>query len=101
MNYDNELILISKTYTEDQIGNQVAQENIITILCSVKSIGRNEFYSAATNGLKPEIIFIIHSYEYDGQTEVEFNQLRYKVIRTFSSNFEELELIAERVISNV
>ncbi|KLR75274.1 phage head-tail adaptor [Geobacillus sp. T6] len=98
MTYDHELVLIAQEFVEDEIGNQIAQETRKTVLCNVKSVSRSEFYSAATAGLKPSIVFVIHGYEYDGEQEVEFEGARYRVIRTYSTDFEEVELTCERVL---
>ena len=100
MTYDNELNLISLTYADDEIGNQIPIERKTNILCNVSSIGRSEFYNAANSGLKPTIIFTIHKYEYNDETLVEFNNVKYKVIKTYSKGIEEIELTCERVIGN-
>lgn len=99
MTYDHELTLIGETYTEDEIGTQIPVETETVILCGLKSIGRAEFYNAATTGLKPEITFIVHAYEYSGQKKVKFGGNYYSVIRTYEPSFEELELTCERIIS--
>lgn len=96
-----ELTLIEKTYTQDEIGNQIPVENRNTVFCDKKSIGRSEFYNAAATGLKPEIIFVVHDYEYSGEKAVEHEGVRYNVIRTYSSDFEEVELTCEKVLGNV
>lgn len=106
MTFDNELTLISKTITYDDIGNPVEDETKIDLLCGIKSIGRTEFYNAAANGLKPEYIFVVHPYEYNSETYVEFSEndtpkKRYKVMKTYKANMEELELTCEKVIANV
>lgn len=100
MTYDHELTLIAQTMGEDEIGNQTPTETRKTVLCNVKSVGRNEFYSAATAGLRPSIVFVIHGYEYDGEQVVEFEGTRYNVIRTYSTDFEEVELTCERVAAD-
>lgn len=100
MTYDNELTLIKQEFIEDEIGNQTPSETRKTVLCNVKSVGRNEFYSAATAGLQPSIVFVIHGYEYDGEQVVEFEGTRYNVIRTYSTDFEEIELTCERVAAD-
>lgn len=96
----NELTLIQETYTEDEIGNQVATEDKTTIFCDIKSVGRAEFYNAVATGLKPEIIFIIHNYEYSGENQVEYDGKKYNVIRTYENSTEELELTCEKVLNN-
>ena len=100
MTYDSELTLIKLEFIEDEIGNQTPIETRKTVLCNVKSVGRNEFYSAATAGLRPSIVFVMHGYEYNGEQQVEFEGVRYKVIRTYSTNFEEVELTCERVAAD-
>jgi SPP1 family predicted phage head-tail adaptor len=97
MTYDYELTLIGETYTEDEIGNQIPVEIETVILCGLKSVSRNEFYNAAVNDLKPERVFVIHPYEYDNQKKVEFEGERYRVIRTYQKDIEEMELIVEKV----
>ncbi|MGE4213778.1 MAG: phage head closure protein [Anaerotignaceae bacterium] len=100
MTYDNELTLITKTYAQDDIGNQIATETETKILCGVKSVGRSEFYNAAQTGLKPTLLFIVHGYEYSGEKLVKFENEKYSVLKTYSMGFEELELTCERVIAN-
>lgn len=102
MSYDHELILIKPGRVEqDDIGNEIIVDPVrLPILCGKKSIGRNEYYNAATAGMRPEIVFVIHGYEYDGQTLVEFEEKQYNVVRTYQVDFEELELTCERVASN-
>ena len=59
------------------------------MFCSVSSIGQSEFYQAQTQGLKPEIKFILADYyEYDNEQYVEYSQdgttwIRYKILRTY------------------
>lgn len=77
------------------------EEVKIDIFCNVKSVSKNEFYNAATAGLKPSLVFIVHSYEYDNEEKVEFEGVKYNVIRTYVVNSEEIELTCEKVISNV
>lgn len=98
MTYDYELTLIKKTYIEDELCNQIPEEIKTDIYCNLKSIGRSEFYNAASQGLKPEIIFIIHKYEYGNEKEILFEDKRYKVIKTYSKDFEEIELTCEKVM---
>ena len=100
MTYDNELTLISATITYDDIGNPIETPIETVVLCNVKSIGRTEFYNAAANGLKPNLIFLIHKYEYNGENLIEFEDIKYKVIKTYSTGIEEIELTCEKVIGN-
>jgi SPP1 family predicted phage head-tail adaptor len=100
MTYDHEITLIGYTIEKDEIGQDVEVPTYTDVLCGIKSIGRNEFYSAAQTGLKPSITFVIHGYEYNGEKKVEFEGEKYKVIRTYMKDFEEMELVCEKVIGN-
>lgn len=100
MNYDYELILIHRPFTQDDIGNELPGEPVETpLLCRKESVGRSEFYNAAAIGMQPEAVFVIHAYEYAGQTEVRFEGAKYKVIRTYQTSFEEIELTCQKVVS--
>ena len=101
MNYDNELILLKKSFIMDSIGNQIENITETKILCKVKSVSGNEFYKASQSNLKPEKIFIIHSFEYDDETEVIFCDKNYSVIRSYVISSDEIELVCERKVKNV
>lgn len=98
--YDHEITLIGQIFEEDNIGNQIPVETRKTILCYKKSAGRSEFYSGGANGMRPESVFVVHGYEYEGERIVEFEDKRYNVIRTYATGFEETELVVERVIGS-
>ncbi|MED4783445.1 phage head closure protein [Brevibacillus choshinensis] len=102
MTYDYELTLILPGRVEqDEIGNEIPVDPIeTTILCDLKSVSRSEFYNAAATGLRPELVFVIHKYEYNGERLVEFDGKRYNVLRTYATGIEELELMCERVAAN-
>src|SRR5690554_4828446 len=70
--YNHELTLIGYEISTDEIGNEVRVPIKRHILCKIKDVGSAEFYNAQVTNLKPEIKFIIHSFEYQGETEVEF-----------------------------
>lgn len=98
MTYDHELTLIGYETEYDEIGQEINVPVERKILCGIKSIVRNEFYAAAQTGLKPEITFIVHNFEYNGEKEVEFEGQKYRVIRTYLANSEEIELVCEKVL---
>lgn len=98
--FDEELLLVKREVDYDELGNQVTIETTTNVLCNVESIGRNEFYEASNQGLKPVVVFVIHAFEYEDQSTVEYKGVRYSVMRTYKTNFEELEITCERVIGH-
>lgn len=93
--FNDELTLISKVPKLDKYRNTVYEETHTTVLCRVESITRAEFYNAGREGFTPANTFVIHAYEYDNQQMVEFRGKKHRVIRTWSNDFEEIELVCE------
>lgn len=96
--YDNEITLIAYDgYTKDADDNQIpAEVRRTTILCDELAVWASEFYSAAQVNKKPSLRVKVHRFEYDGETDVEYANMPYTVIRADSTSPEEIELICER-----
>ena len=94
--------LISITIKEDDIGNQVPTETVTEAWAEEIGVRQSEFYNAAVTGLKPEKTFIIWANEYSGQTKIEADGVKYKLIRAFNNpaKSEMMELVCERVTAD-
>jgi SPP1 family predicted phage head-tail adaptor len=94
--------LVSITVTDDDIGNQVETETTNEVWAEETGVRRSEFYNAAVTGLKPEKTFIIWANEYDGQTKIEADGVKYKLIRAYNnpSRSEMIELVCEKVTAD-
>ena len=92
--------LISITVTNDDIGNQVEEETATEVWAEETGIRQSEFYAAAVAGLKPERTFVVWANEYSGQTKIEAEGIKYKLIRAYNnpSKSEMIELICEKVV---
>lgn len=90
----NELVsLKSVTTTVDEIGDTIQTVVWKEIFAEKKSIKQSEFYQAQSVGIKPEITFVIHPSEYENELEVKYNDKIYKVIRTYQTDNENLEIV--------
>lgn len=98
MTYDHEVALIAENWVKNGAGDWVPNETRTTVLCAEKSVTRGEFYQAAMAGLKPEVVLVLHRYEYNGERKVEYEGAVYSVVRTYAVNTEEIELMCERVL---
>ncbi|WPC09812.1 phage head closure protein [Globicatella sp. PHS-GS-PNBC-21-1553] len=98
MNWNHIVTLLSISITADEYGNQIEESTATNVLCKKKSITRQEFYQASVTDYKPALILIVHTFEYSGQEYIEFGGVRYRVIRTFESSFEETELVCEVIM---
>ncbi len=97
--YDVDLISITLDY--DEIGQPVQVEKKTTIQADTIGVARTEFYQAANAGLKPELVLLVHSFEYSGEKLLEFEGVKYSVLRTYPTERDGLkltELTCERKI---
>lgn len=95
--FNSELTLISMTIKTDEYGNVVdAEEKRTDVLCAPLSVSRTEFYSAAQAGLNPTNVFEINGFEYNGESLVEFEGVKYSVIRSYQTDYETVQLTCER-----
>ncbi|MBO0962498.1 phage head closure protein [Neobacillus sp. MM2021_6] len=107
MTFDYELTLIDLNYQENEIGDVITDESRTVIWCDKKSVTRSEHYAAAANGLRPEIVFVINQFEYGGQKQIEFEGVKYKVIRTYQTSdsknigsFETIEMVCQGEVND-
>lgn len=106
MTFDHELILIKTEEGENDLGDPITIRAEKPVLCDVLSVGRSEHYQAAAHGLKPELVFVVSKWDYQGEKEVVFDGERYNVLRTYRpktakglGDFETVELVCEGVVN--
>lgn len=87
--------LLTKTESVDSQGNLTYVTSSKTVYCNIKSVKYNEFYQAAANSLKAELVIVVRSADYDSQELISYNLQNYKVIRTFLKG-ENIELTVSR-----
>lgn len=83
MEYSEIIYLVNKVEAQDSIGNDIISSSTLTKCYAKKqSVRTNEFYNATMTGLTPSMEFVIKRLNYAGQDEIEWNNVRYEVIRT-------------------
>lgn len=102
MEYTEIIYLISKTIEEDDIGNEISTSSIPTKCYAKKqSVRTNEFYNATMNGLTPSCEFVIKRLNYNGESEIKWNNELYSVIRTIDpKNKFDIVLVCSKKIGN-
>ena len=94
------LYLITELKSENELGDVITIDTEKQVFCKRKSIRQSEHYQAFANGLKPEIAFDIHSFEYSGEQKLKYKDKYYNVIRTYERTDEITEVICEGVVNN-
>lgn len=96
----NEVItLIQQTHGVDDYGDPVITETARDVFAKLGSIGQKEFYQAHAVGLQPEVKFVLSDYlDYEGEDLVQYNNQRYRVLRTYRKG-QELELTVYREVN--
>ena len=96
MRHKDVVKLISVTWTPDGIGNQTAKETKKEVFANMFTVSASEYYNAALTGLRPSLMFEIYSFEYGGQTRLEYEGRAYNIIRVTTAG-EKTRLICEEV----
>lgn len=93
----NEVINLKKiTTTKDRDGYITEKiESEKQVFADVKSVSRNEFYSAMQAGVKATAIFVVNAFDYSDESEIEYNSKRYTVVRSYQTNLNDVELTCE------
>ena len=90
--------LISRTFTSDTIGQQVATETIKTVVAELKSINRSEWVAAHQVGYNPVVTAIVSAFDYNNEEIVEIDSERYVVYRTYSRKDDYIELMLRKKV---
>lgn len=78
------LDIVQKTYVQNEYGVSKKTEKIVKdIPCEIKSATANEWFEGGRMGLNPDYTFIISRLDYNNETTVIYNNVRYAVYRTY------------------
>lgn len=92
--------LISIATTENDMGDPIETETKLQVFADKQSIRQSEFYQAAATGLRPELMFVVRSIDYNQQPKLEYNSKTYTIIRTYEKDGELMELVCQGVVNN-
>jgi SPP1 family predicted phage head-tail adaptor len=90
--------LVSITRTVNDVGSYTETEVKNTVFADKKSIRQSEFYQAQATGLRPELMFVIRTIDYNNESKIVYNSKNYQVIRTHDKNGEFVELICQGIV---
>lgn len=98
LSFDDVCELLTVSYTEDDIGQQIAEYTPRKVFCVRYSVSRQEFYQAKTAGIRSEILVCIPTSEYKGEEFMRYNGAEYTIYKVYEREDEAVELYcAKRV----
>ncbi len=92
--------LISITITENDMGDPVEIPVEREVFADKQSIRQSEFYQAAATGLRPELMFVVRTIDYNNEPKLKYNDKEYTIIRTYDKDGELIELICQGVVNS-
>ena len=96
----NVITLISEVPAAHGVGVE-PDEARRTVYCTVRSIGMTEAYQAMGIGLNPELkVILAHDFEYGGEPICELSGVRFRILRTYITETDGIELTLQRVDGN-
>lgn len=91
------ILLISQTYTTDELGQYVPNEAPREVFARVESVSQREFFAAAQTGLRPELKAILtFAEDYQGEQIAVWQGMRYAIYRTYATPSGQMELYLKR-----
>lgn len=95
--------LVGKTAIKDSTGQAIPNSSPDTteLIGELKSVYQNEFYKAEQAGIRPQGVFVISSFDYNGQDSLIIGSKSYAIYRTFEVGTDKIELyFGDRVGGN-
>lgn len=90
--------LIKIVDTENVIGDVIGIEVKKMVYADKQSIRQTEFYQSAATGLRPEIMFVVRTEDYEHEPKLEYKKKTYTIIRTYNKG-EFTELVCQGLVN--
>ena len=88
--------LITETASAHGV-HQSVTETARQVYCTVESVSRSEFYTALNAGIRPEYVFrLALAEDYQGERVVRYKGQKFRIIRTYMTEDDGIELTCER-----
>ncbi len=92
MYFSDKVKLRAITNTTDPDGFPSATATETEVWANKHSIKRSEYFSAQAAGVQVDIGFVVHSEDYADQTELEYEDVIYSIIRTYEVDGGDIDL---------
>lgn len=97
---DEIIYLLQNTTDTNSMGDVINNIKEIKRYAEIHSIGQNQSYQAAAVGLKPSFTTVIWKFEYNNEAYLKYNDIQYKITRTYIRDDEKIELTCSSQVNN-
>jgi SPP1 family predicted phage head-tail adaptor len=81
--------------------HEVVTDTERTVMCMVESVRRSEYYDASNAGYRPEFVFkLALAEDYQNERLLKYKGQKYRVVRTYRTDDEGIDITAERSDEN-
>lgn len=95
--FNDVITLLKVESTRNEFGDIVQATRGRQVFCRIKSISQSEFYQASASGYKPSIKFQLSDcLEYQEEELAEYKGTMYRIIRTYTNEQDEIELVCQK-----
>lgn len=98
MRYRDLIDLVSTEKSQNENGYPVVIETARQVFASAESVKRSEFYAGNKEGIQLAIAFVVRCADYSGETLIDYDGKRYRLIRSYTKDGEWLELNCAEVV---
>ena len=99
MLFKDVISLITITTTENELGDTIEVPTERQVFADKQSIRQSEFYQAAATGLRPELMFVVRSIDYNQEPKLKHGDKTYTIIRTYDKDGELTERICQGTVN--
>jgi len=97
MLFKDTIELVSVITTKDEDGFPVTTEIKRQVFADKKSVRQSEFYQAALQNINLELMFDVRTVDYQEEKLLDYEEKRYKIVRTYDKDGELTELVCSRL----
>lgn len=95
--------LITITPIENDMGDVIEVPTERQVFADKQSVRQSEFYQAAATGLRPELMFVVRTIDYNQESKLKWPATdegkEYTIIRTYDKDGELTELVCQGVVN--
>ena len=97
MERDHVAVLIRERFEKDALSQLVPVESRREVFCTIGSVQQSEFFAAGRKGMRAQFRVKVFSGDYEGESLIEVDGVRYGIYRTYLGDNDQMELYLRKM----